>query len=202
MPRFCPTSTVASTALLMLAVAVISNQGTAFTTTKLPEKLSTMVTRGADVNAGSSRLLSLTGDTYDGVDSDDERSGFNGSSRRAAMVRSASAVASFLAATTLRPEKADALKKRNEALCGTGFFEHIYEYKCTEIGDIEDEGISKAMSSSENGLTDGLMGKLGLEDSGEDPFSTDVSYNGKKKAEPKKKKKNNNNNISVDEAKQ
>jgi len=57
---------------------------------------------------------------------------------------------------------AHALKKKNEALCGTGFFEHIYEYKCTAIGDIEDEGTSKGLSQSETGLTDSLMGKLDL----------------------------------------
>ena len=56
-----------------------------------------------------------------------------------------------------------ALKPKNEALCGTGFFEHIYEYKCTAIGDIEDEGYSKSLSQAESGLTDGLMGKLGVD---------------------------------------
>ena len=58
--------------------------------------------------------------------------------------------------------KADALKPKNDALCGTGFFEHIYEYKCTSIGDIEDEGSAKSMNSDEMGITDSLMGKLGL----------------------------------------
>jgi len=56
-----------------------------------------------------------------------------------------------------------ALKQKNEALCGTGFFEHIYEYKCTAIGDIQDEGMSKTMSQAETGVTDSLMGKLGFD---------------------------------------
>jgi hypothetical protein len=63
----------------------------------------------------------------------------------------------------LHPSSALALKQKNEALCGTGFFEHIYEYKCTSIGDIEDEGTSKELSSVETGVTDNLMGKLGFD---------------------------------------
>jgi hypothetical protein len=34
---------------------------------------------------------------------------------------------------------------RNEMLCGTGFFTNIWQYKCTDLGDIEDEGKIKAM---------------------------------------------------------
>jgi hypothetical protein len=44
---------------------------------------------------------------------------------------------------------AKALQEKNDVLCGTGFFTHIFEYKCTEIGDIEDEGTSKGLSSTE-----------------------------------------------------
>ena len=72
----------------------------------------------------------------------------------------------FAAAAAMLPSPAHALKQKNEALCGTGFFEHIYEYKCTAIGDIEDEGYSKGLSQAETGLTDSLMGKLGV-DSGD-----------------------------------
>mmetsp|Transcript_24197 Transcript_24197/g.29784 ORF Transcript_24197/g.29784 Transcript_24197/m.29784 type:complete len:170 (+) Transcript_24197:70-579(+) len=60
--------------------------------------------------------------------------------------------------------KANAIQPKNEALCGTGFFEHIYEYKCTAIGDIEDEGKTKDLSSNEASISDDLMGKLGLSD--------------------------------------
>ena len=67
------------------------------------------------------------------------------------------------AALACGPSPAHALKQKNEALCGTGFFEHIYEYKCTAIGDIEDEGYSKGLSQAETGLTDSLMGKLGVD---------------------------------------
>ena len=76
---------------------------------------------------------------------------------------------SFLAPSIIIPltfiaktPTAEALKPKNEALCGTGFFEHIYEYKCTGIGDIEDEGNAKGMSKSETGISESLMGKLGL----------------------------------------
>ena len=58
--------------------------------------------------------------------------------------------------------KAEALRPKNDALCGTGFFEHIYEYKCTAIGDIEDEGSAKSLNSDEMGITDSLIGKLGV----------------------------------------
>ena len=74
--------------------------------------------------------------------------------------------------------KGHALKQKNEALCGTGFFEHIYEYKCTAIGDIEDEGYSKGLSQAETGLTDSLMGKLGV-DSG-DAFGDATESSSKK----------------------
>ena len=93
-----------------------------------------------------------------------------------------------------------ALKKRNEALCGTGFFEHIYEYKCTEIGDIEDEGYSRAMNAEENGLTDGLMGKLGVID-GENGNNNNNNYdpfgdkkNTAKGDKPKDRNSNSSNN--------
>ena len=39
---------------------------------------------------------------------------------------------------------------------------HIYEYKCTDLGDIEDEGRTRAMNSNEMTMTDSLMGKLGF----------------------------------------
>ena len=80
--------------------------------------------------------------------------------RRTALLGGLSAAAAALACG---PSPAHALKQKNEALCGTGFFEHIYEYKCTAIGDIEDEGYSKGLSQAETGLTDSLMGKLGVD---------------------------------------
>jgi len=60
------------------------------------------------------------------------------------------------------PGPSRALKKKNEALCGTGFFEHIYEYRCTNIGDISDEGASKGLNEGETDLADSLMSKLGV----------------------------------------
>jgi hypothetical protein len=55
---------------------------------------------------------------------------------------------------------AKALQEKNDVLCGTGFFTHIFEYKCTEIGDIEDEGTSKGLSSTEESSIDALMSKF------------------------------------------
>jgi hypothetical protein len=58
--------------------------------------------------------------------------------------------------------EAQAVKPRNEMLCGTGFFTNIWQYKCTDLGDIEDEGKIKAMSTEEESKMDSLMGKLGM----------------------------------------
>jgi hypothetical protein len=58
--------------------------------------------------------------------------------------------------------EAHAVKPRNEMLCGTGFFTNIWQYKCTDLGDIEDEGKIKAMSAEEETKMDSLMGKLSM----------------------------------------
>lgn len=60
------------------------------------------------------------------------------------------------------PQESEALQKKNEALCDTGFFEHIYEYRCTAIGDISDEAKSKVMDDKMKNSADLLMEKLGL----------------------------------------
>jgi hypothetical protein len=41
-----------------------------------------------------------------------------------------------------------ALKPRNEALCGTGLFTNFLEYRCTDLGDISDEGQKTSFSNS------------------------------------------------------
>ena len=66
--------------------------------------------------------------------------------------------------TPLKPAVtvANAVEERNELLCGTGFFTNIYQYKCTEIGDIEKEGISRDLSSEELSSVSSLMEKLEL----------------------------------------
>ncbi|KAL3791701.1 hypothetical protein HJC23_003958 [Cyclotella cryptica] len=63
------------------------------------------------------------------------------------------------------PRPANALEKRNEALCATGFFTNIAQYKCTEIGDISGDGKAKQLSRDEEASADSLMGKLGLDQS-------------------------------------
>lgn len=55
-----------------------------------------------------------------------------------------------------------ALQAKNEALCGTGFFTNIAQYKCTETGDISDEGKARALSSTEETSMESLMDKLGM----------------------------------------
>jgi hypothetical protein len=55
-----------------------------------------------------------------------------------------------------------ALESRNENLCATGLFEHFQEWRCTPIGNILDEGISKNLNDGELALTDSLLGKLQL----------------------------------------
>jgi hypothetical protein len=66
-----------------------------------------------------------------------------------------------------------AVKPRNEMLCGTGFFTNIWQYKCTDLGDIEDEGKIKAMSAEEETKMDSLMGKLSM-GGGESPVVKDT----------------------------
>jgi hypothetical protein len=70
------------------------------------------------------------------------------------------------------PQPATALKPRNEQLCGTGFFTNFQEYKCTEIGDISDEGQRTSLSATEEGAADSLLSKFNL---GESSFDDDVT---------------------------
>jgi len=56
-----------------------------------------------------------------------------------------------------------ALQERNEVLCGTGFFTNIALYKCTEIGDISDEGRPRPLSTTEEGSMQSLMDKMGMD---------------------------------------
>jgi hypothetical protein len=84
---------------------------------------------------------------------------------------SSAARRSFLATTTLGiwgtvggiVPAANALQERNDALCGTGFYTNIWQYKCTVVGDIEDEGIPKDLSAEDQGTVDSLMSKLNIE---------------------------------------
>ena len=65
----------------------------------------------------------------------------------------------FLAASS-SSKPSHALKPRNEQLCGTGFFDNFMEYRCTDIGDISDEGKSTSLSASEAGAADSLLSKM------------------------------------------
>ena len=60
-------------------------------------------------------------------------------------------------------------------LCGTGFFTNIAQYKCTEIGDISQDGKVKPLSASEEGSMESLLGKLGMEEAKSVDDSSEVS---------------------------
>jgi len=55
---------------------------------------------------------------------------------------------------------AEAVKPRNAALCDTGLFDNLMEYRCTPLGNIEDEGTSRNLSEKEESAADSLMSKL------------------------------------------
>jgi len=61
------------------------------------------------------------------------------------------------------PSSSWALKERNEQLCGTGLFTNFLEYRCTDIGDISDEGQKTTFSASEAGAADSLLSKFNLD---------------------------------------
>ena len=76
----------------------------------------------------------------------------------------ACAVSSMSIAATTPTTAAYALQPRNEQFCSTGLFEHFMEYKCTPIGDIQDEGIGKELTNVEEQTTNSLLSKLGIDD--------------------------------------
>lgn len=78
---------------------------------------------------------------------------------RRGLIRALSSAA--LSGNILLSQPAWALKPNNEALCGTGFFTNIAQYKCTDIGDISDEGQSRKTTAEEESRLDGLMSKFG-----------------------------------------
>ena len=96
----------------------------------------------------------------------------------------------ILAALTLvggSPLPALALKPRNEQLCGTGFFTNFLEYRCTDIGDISDEGQRTGLSESEAGAADSLMSKLKLDlDDGDVPGKVEEGATSATDSKPEK----------------
>lgn len=85
-------------------------------------------------------------------------------SRRSFVASTANAAAAASLFLVLSPPKsASALQKKNEALCNTGFFENIWQYRCTDLGDISDEGRTTQLSESQEGSVESLMGKLQLD---------------------------------------
>jgi hypothetical protein len=55
-----------------------------------------------------------------------------------------------------------ALEQRNELLCGTGFFTNIAQYKCTDIGDISNDGKATELTAQEQSSMTSLLDKLGV----------------------------------------
>lgn len=77
-------------------------------------------------------------------------------------------------------EAAWAAQPRNEALCKTGFFTNIAQRMCTDIGDITEDGLSKDLTKSELGVTEGLLGKLNLDLGNTDVKETENANNSEK----------------------
>lgn len=86
------------------------------------------------------------------------------SSRRSLFQKTLVASGVFATATWIVPRPSLALKERNEQLCATGFFTNFLEYRCTEIGDISDEGQKTTFSGKDAGAADSLLDKLNLMD--------------------------------------
>ena len=91
------------------------------------------------------------------------------SSRRGIFQRTLAASGLFVTASLGVSRPSLALKERNEQLCATGFFTNFLEYRCTEIGDISDEGQKTTFSGTDAGAADSLLDKLNLMDT---PVST------------------------------
>jgi hypothetical protein len=58
------------------------------------------------------------------------------------------------------PSVAQAVQPRNEVLCDSGLFDNFLEYRCTPLGNIEDEAAGRNLSESEESTTNSLLSKL------------------------------------------
>lgn len=90
----------------------------------------------------------------------------------------ASAAASAFGVMVSVPPPAEAVKERNEALCNTGFFTNIAQYRCTPVGNIWDEGQKTSLSVEEEGATDSLLSKFNLGATNESSSDENVDGNG------------------------
>lgn len=109
-------------------------------------------------------------------------------SRRHYLLETAGGLVTFGAWTT-GPKPTEALEKKNEVLCGTGFFTNIAQYKCTDIGDISNDGKVTSLSETQDMATDSLLSKFGL-DAGEslrDDAPTKSSTNEDRPVDPSSK---------------
>ncbi|GMH99503.1 hypothetical protein TrLO_g5871 [Triparma laevis f. longispina] len=85
------------------------------------------------------------------------------SSSRRDTVKSLLFFGTSVSGLTLAPKRASATKPRNEALCSTGLFTNFMPERCTDLGDITDDGFSKDLSDSESAGIDSLMSKFDLD---------------------------------------
>ena len=90
-----------------------------------------------------------------------------------------------LLSTIALPQSANAVRKRNDELCNTGFFTNIAQWYCTEFGDISDEGVGKELSESQESATDSLMTKFSLDSSNISTEMTALSSSDKLKEDKK-----------------
>ena len=84
---------------------------------------------------------------------------------------------------------AQAVKPRNEALCDSGLFENFLEYRCTPLGNIEDEATGRELSESEELTSSSLMSKLMMEQSAVAATNDGTSSSGPYKEGQEKKLK-------------
>ena len=64
------------------------------------------------------------------------------------------------------PSVAQAVQPRNEVLCDSGLFDNFLEYRCTPLGNIEDEAAGRNLSESEQSTTNSLLSKLMMDQNG------------------------------------
>ncbi|KAG7363197.1 hypothetical protein IV203_026557 [Nitzschia inconspicua] len=95
------------------------------------------------------------------IQSDPTKASLHPTSTRYQWLETVGIAVATAGALSLQP--AWALKPRNEALCGTGLFTNFLEYRCTDLGDISDEGQKTSFSNTNDaGTADSLLSKLNL----------------------------------------
>jgi hypothetical protein len=174
----------ASQLLLLVIILIAAEDCQGFGSIKHLHAPSASTSRRGTLPSAVSTLLAAGPSPESGDDDSREAppSTTTTTSRRTALQRllattTSAAAALIIQGAGLRPQPAWALKDRNEALCGTGFFTNIAQYKCTEIGDISDEGKSQPLSNDEEGSMQSLLSKMGMAEDTEDIDRMEIGGN-------------------------